>query len=366
MKKMPAPASVALTTACRGPSPCFKKIEVIPAMGMNIFQIWADLPEQNDVPLLVSPSLPQAFQRVFDQQDQFRASQAFLFGGALLAPFANRIRGQATASGEITTVVAGRTIRLAANWSSGRAGGERHAIHGLILDQAAQVLECNNQAGVLRAVLHAGNFGGRWFSSCELRFEIKLEPSALGIEVLARNTGNEELPMGMGWHPYFAIPSGQRERARIRLPGRFRAETNNPQDVFPTGKLMAIAGSGFDFSAAKALGDIFLDESYTDLLRDADGTASAWLEDDGSHYGLRIRAVSPQVRAFHIYAPRESAFVAIEPQFNLADPYNPVWENPDTGMVLLKPGESVSYRVRLELYVPQPGGGTPLSWRRGS
>lgn len=203
--------------------------------------------------------------------------------------------------------------------------------------------------------MNAGDFGGRWFSSCELRFEIKLEPSALGIEVVARNNGNEVLPIGMGWHPYFAIPSGQREKARIRLPGRLRAETNNREDVFPTGKLIEVEGSGYDFLDERALGAIFLDESYTDLMRDEDGSASALLEDDASHYGLRIRALSPRIRTFHIYAPTESAFVAIEPQFNLPDPYNPVWNDKDTGMVLLKPGETVGYRVRLELYVPQAG-----------
>jgi galactose mutarotase-like enzyme len=44
--------------------------------------------------------------------------------------------------------------------------------------------------------------------------------------------------------------------------------------------------------------------------------------------------------------------VAIEPQFNLADPYNQIWGKRNNGMVLLQPGQSVSRRVRLELFTP--------------
>jgi galactose mutarotase-like enzyme len=44
--------------------------------------------------------------------------------------------------------------------------------------------------------------------------------------------------------------------------------------------------------------------------------------------------------------------VAIEPQFNLPDPYNKKWDT-NAGMVLLKPGQSVAWRVRLELFTPK-------------
>ncbi len=50
--------------------------------------------------------------------------------------------------------------------------------------------------------------------------------------------------------------------------------------------------------------------------------------------------------------PLQKNFVAIEPQFNLPDPYNKNWGGADTGMVLLQPGQSVSWRVRLELFTP--------------
>ena len=65
--------------------------------------------------------------------------------------------------------------------------------------------------------------------------------------------------------------------------------------------------------------------------------------------------MSPQVRALQVYAPPDKNFVAIEPQFNLPDPYNKNWGNVDTGMVQLQPGQSVSWHVRLELFTPDAG-----------
>jgi aldose 1-epimerase len=43
----------------------------------------------------------------------------------------------------------------------------------------------------------------------------------------------------------------------------------------------------------------------------------------------------------------------VEPQYNLADPYNKkIWGNRDTGMLSLKPGESTTWHVKLELFTP--------------
>jgi aldose 1-epimerase len=42
--------------------------------------------------------------------------------------------------------------------------------------------------------------------------------------------------------------------------------------------------------------------------------------------------------------------VAIEDQFNYPDPWGAEWKGMDTGMIKLEPGQSVTWRVRLELF----------------
>jgi galactose mutarotase-like enzyme len=53
-----------------------------------------------------------------------------------------------------------------------------------------------------------------------------------------------------------------------------------------------------------------------------------------------------------MYAPPEKNFVAIEDQFNFADPFGKEWGAMDTGMVTLKPGQSTKWEVRLHVFVP--------------
>ena len=158
--------------------------------------------------------------------------------------------------------------------------------------------------------------------------------------------------MGIGWHPYFLLPSGDRKQARLHLPSQTRAVMNNYDDSFVTGKRVPVKGTPYDFSAAggRPLGTQYLDDNYSNLIRNPEGSTVSEVIDPAAHYGLRLTTLSPQIRSIQVYAPPQKSFVAIEPQFNLPDPYSPAWGKIDTGMVLLKPGQSVSWRVRLELF----------------
>jgi galactose mutarotase-like enzyme len=112
--------------------------------------------------------------------------------------------------------------------------------------------------------------------------------------------------------------------------------------------------SKYDFTApeGKALDDIYLDDNFQDLKRDASGSATSTVTDPESQYGIRIRAESPEIKSIQVYSPPDKTFVALEPQFNIPDPYGKEWKNADGGMVLLKPGQSTTWRVRLELFIP--------------
>ena len=87
--------------------------------------------------------------------------------------------------------------------------------------------------------------------------------------------------------------------------------------------------------------------------RPTSGQASALIIDPAAHYGVRVTALSPEIQAIQIAAPVNSPFIALEPQFHWTDPFSAIWgKDARTGMVILKPGESVSYSVKLELFIP--------------
>jgi galactose mutarotase-like enzyme len=134
-----------------------------------------------------------------------------------------------------------------------------------------------------------------------------------------------------------------------------RAIVNNYDDVFPTGKLEPVKGTPYDFNVpgGRELGKLYMDDNFTNVQHQADGSVVSEIIDPAAKYGLRITALTPEVRAIQIYAPPDKSFIVLEPQTNLADPYNKkIWGNTDTGMVTLQPGQSLTYRVRLEIFDP--------------
>ena len=75
------------------------------------------------------------------------------------------------------------------------------------------------------------------------------------------------------------------------------------------------------------------------------------LRDLKNKFGLRITMLTPTIRAVRVEAPPGQATVAIDPQFNYDDPFGKEWDrDEDTGMVVLQPGQSTQWKVRLELF----------------
>jgi hypothetical protein len=155
------------------------------------------------------------------------------------------------------------------------------------------------------------------------------------------------------WAKRPSIPSGQRTQVRLHIPATEHVETNNLDDVFPTGVLTAVNGTPYDFTApeGRAIGDTFYDDSFAGLVR-THGQVDVDLVDPAAHYGLQIQGLSQQINTVQFYAPKDKPFVALEEQYNFGDPFSSIWKGMDTGMVTLTPGQSTTWRVWLKLFVP--------------
>jgi aldose 1-epimerase len=330
--------------------------DILPGRGMNIYQIRGYLPGKGAINLLASPPVEQAPQLLnFGPGDEF-GNRGFKFG-AILLPYANRIRGKLSPDGKtLETTILDKTVHLPANWKGKQPGSEPHAMHGMILARSMDSVDthADDQQAVVTGTLDAGDFEGHWLSKTFVTISAALKNGTFGFQVTAKNTGTEDLPMGIGWHPYFALPSGNREQARLHIPARQRTIVNNYNDVFPTGQLTPIAGTKYDFSVrgGAPLGKLFLDDCFVDLKRNSQGQLVAEVIDPAAKYGLRFRALSPEFSAYQVFAPLDQQVVAFEPQFNWADPFSSIWKGKNTGMAVLKPGQSVTYSLELEMFVP--------------
>ena len=343
--------------------PQFLATTVMPGRGMAVLQIKAYVPGKGEIDLLNAPPLSEAEQLLDTGDDEF-GNQVFKIGGAILLPYANRIRGTLSPDGKtITATVAGKTVTLPANWSSGKPGAEKHSIHGLMRRAKFKNIKVKNgsRESTGSATLHAGNFDGHWLSDTDVQVATTLSHDAFEMTVTAKNVGHEALPMGIGWHPYFVLPSGDRAQVRLHLPGETRAVMNNYDDTFTTGERVAVKGTAYDYSApgGRPLGTQYLDDNFSELQRNAKGEAVAEIIDPAANYGLRLIALSPEIKSMQVYAPPNKNFVAIEPQFNLPDPYNKNWGSVDTGMVLLEARTiRVVARPAGAVHAEKPGRGT--------
>ncbi len=326
---------------------------ILPGRGMNIFQLTANIPGRGEVEMFASPSLEEA-QTIL--RDDYVGSKSYSLGGAILFPYANRVRGNPTPDGpngarEIEVEIAGKNYRLPANHQGKEPGAEAHAMHGLILDQkfVSTVNESSTKSGV------SGKLDFKtphWPSEGKLQITGEIKEDGFLLRVLAQNTGTEKMPVGFGWHPYFKILSGLREQAILKMPSSNRLLVDNYDNVFPTGRVQSNHGSEYGFSGkGKALGQTYLDDSFIDFKRELHGELIVEMIDPASDYGVRITSSSPAVQAVQIYSPVDRAFVGIEPQTNRADPFNPMWKGKG-GMLFLNRGESTEYSVHVQVFAP--------------
>lgn len=335
-----------------GTTPEFLSATLLPGRGMNVLQITAYIPGKGEVQLLASPPLDEAGKLLGG--GNATGGMSLSVGGAFEAPWANRVFGAASADGRtLTTSWRGHILSLPV--TSREQGTEAIAMSGLLLKRSSDTVRTNvmPDGGEAVAVYDAGDFDGHWLSRTEITTSLQLSSRSLEMKILTRNTGDQAEPIGIGWHPRFAILRGDRGQVTLRMPNGLRAEVRDRRSGQPSGRLLPVAGTEYDFTARNGahLGELSLDDCFVHLRAGLlESGPIAELRDPKSNYGLRITAMTPSIKAMRAYAPAGADFVSIEPQFNYDDPFGREWAgDEDTGMVVLQPGQSVEWKIRLEI-----------------
>ncbi len=335
--------------------PEFTSVTLAPGRGMELLDVTANFPGKGEVHVLYTPGLEGA-KKMLDSDDDAFGDLGYRLGAAFLVPYPNRIRGTLSADGKtLTTQWNGHPLTLPANNIGKLPGAERHAMHGLILKAKTDDIRLSETPGgeQVTGVIHAGSFGGYWPSKTDLVITVTLTAGAVDATIVAHNVGAEAEPIAIGWHPYFNLPSGDRSQVRLLIPGSQLAQVDNYDNVFPTGKLVPVDGTPYDLRApgGTPLGKQFFDDNWSHLTW-TNGAVLIKVIDPAAHYGVEIQGLSPEIKTIQAYAPPTASFVAIEDQYNFADPFGKEWGKMDTGMVTLKPGQSTRWHVRLKVFVP--------------
>ncbi len=221
--------------------------------------------------------------------------------------------------------------------------GLGNAIHGLVLEQPWQVVEQQADClrGRFRASEHLPKWQQHWPCDFELELLFQLLPRGLQVQATVRNPDQEELPWGLGLHPYFALPLGEggnAESCRIYVPAAAQVPLEN---MIPTGHLLRGSGTSAELLARdQPLEGRTLDDVLTEL-HPADHWEAAVTDPENQ---VRVRIVAEGFPHAVVYTPPHRQAVCIEPYTCIPGVFNRVLEGTwqgrfDPGVRFLPPGQ---------------------------
>jgi aldose 1-epimerase len=215
---------------------------------------------------------------------------------------------------------------------------DRHnAIHGLLRWRAWDVVESVPERVRLGHVLwpRAG-----YPFTLALEVEYELSETGLRVTMRAENVGAERAPYGAGHHPYVRAELGRVDATVLRLPATRFLELDMRQ--VPTGRLIDVAGSPYDFREGRPIGDTRLDNAFTAMERDVDGLARVEVRapDGGRRVTVWLDRGFEHLMVFTgdgLSEAEQRRSVAIEPMTCAPDAFNN-----RLGLLVLEPGQSTS------------------------
>ena len=327
-------------------APEFTSVTLLPGRGMNVLQITAFVPGRGDVNLLTSQTVEDAAKVMTSTGEDAGGAESLKMGAAFEAPWAGPI-----AMGAETRSTMWRGRELPATQGLEKTGGES----GLLLGLPSKSVESSAMpdGGQAQATFQISRETGSWPWNTEVTITALLSSRALDLTMTARNNGDTAEPVALGWRPRLAI-EGDRSRLKLRLPAEMRVVMR--PDGMPDGSVAAVAGTPFDFTPRQGvqLGSMDLNDCFTGLRQDLleSGPVAEVVSPTGD-YGLRIIALSQAIKALQVIAPANSKSLVLAPRFNFPDPFGKEWaKGADPGIVVLQPGQTVQWKVRVEVFTP--------------
>jgi aldose 1-epimerase len=254
--------------------------------------------------------------------------------GQLLTPWPNRIDGGRYSFG-------GVEHRL--DLSEPASG---NAIHGLTRWMPWTRASHERSEVTLRSVPH-GQQGYPFALQVDVIYRLDGE-SGLHVTVTAANKGSHPAPWGTGQHPYLKVATPTVDDCELTLP----ADRWLPVDKrgIPSGASRDVAGTDFDFRAARKIADTRLDHAFTGLRREADGLAWVRLVAGGTGTAIWVDAGYRWLQAFTgdaLEPEYRRTALAVEP---MTCPPNAFVSGED--LIVLQPRETVTCRWGLRSFLP--------------
>lgn len=210
---------------------------------------------------------------------------------------------------------------------------QNNAIHGLVRWANWTVVEHGESRVELGLRLHAQP-GWPWV--LDLRVAYALDATGLRVETTVRNSSSGVCPFGLGTHPYLSVGGKTIDGATLHAPGTTYMVSDERQIPL---RAEPVAGTPYDFTEPRPIGDARLDTGYGELRRDDDGLARVTISAPDRRAALWMDAAYPYLMLFTGDAlsepERRRRGLGVEPMSCAPNAFNS-----GDGLQLLEPGES--------------------------
>jgi aldose 1-epimerase len=293
------------------------RAEIWPGLGFNCFR-W-QVSDRGEV-----------FEVLYtDPATFFSGEKPTRSGIPVLFPFPNRIR-----DGRFHFL--GRDYQLPLNDPSGK-----NAIHGFACRSPWRVLKSgttDDSAWVTAAFqrsVDAKDAVAHWPAEYSLELTITLEKRCLRLSATVSNHDNVLMPLGLGYHPYFAMPfspARSAEDCTIQVPARSFWMLD---DSLPTGEVRPVEGR-LDLNEPRSFANLQVDDILTNL---PDAPPRAELVRRARVDGGRAMEMwcSPSFREMVVFTPPHRQAFSVEPYTCTTDAANLQARGVDAGWQELPP-----------------------------
>ena len=241
---------------------------------------------------------------------ELAAKQQFC-GIPFLGPWANRLDSDEYWAN-------GKKYILNPSLGNVRRDGKQHPIHGLLnYSPHWQVMEvkAGDDSASATSLLDFTQYPelmAQFPFAHKIRMTYRLANGEVTVETAIENRSMEPLPVAIGFHPYFQIHDAPRDQWKVHVAARDHVVLSDA--LIPTGEKKPV-----QFADPLSLSGTQLDDVFSNLVRDGDGTAQFWVE------GARQRITVTYGRKYSvavIYAPPGRDFICFEPMAAITNAFN--------------------------------------------
>jgi aldose 1-epimerase len=292
------------------------EVSIAPSVGNRAYELKVHGKNLLYFPLADAVALQKAGGRVFN-------------GIPFLAPWANRMAGSGFWAN-------GKRYVFNPDLGSVRVDASGIAIHGMLA--ASPLWEIEELRGDNRSASVTSHLAfwkhpelmANWPFAHEYEMTYRLSDGVLEVKTKLVNLSAEQMPVSIGFHPYFNIPGVPRSEAIAHVPARLHVETN--RQLVATGQLTPNT-----LPDDVSLKDHTFDDGFTGLKRDSGGHAIFSVEADGKKIDV---VYGPKYQVAVIYAPPGQNFICFEPMTAITNGVNLAHDGKYSELETVAPGAS--------------------------